>query len=89
MNPRPAASTDRDLPAEILVGPGWLVEVYRFEGVALGGEAAYAARRAAECAWQESRAARRRCIASPAVKSWAFAVAAGALAALAAWWIVR
>jgi hypothetical protein len=89
MNPRPATTTGRNLPAEILVGAGWLVEVYRFEGVALGGEAEYAARRAAECAWEESRAARRQCIASPAAKSWAFAVAAGALAALAAWWIVR
>jgi hypothetical protein len=89
MDSRPAAATERKLPAEILVGPGWLVEVYRLDEVALGGEEAYAARRAPECAWKESRAARRRCVATPAEKSWAFAAFAGALAALASWWIVR
>jgi hypothetical protein len=89
MAPRASATTDRKPPAEILVGPGWIVEVYRLEGVAFGGEEAYAARRAAECAWEESRGASGRSVTAPAVKTWAFAACAGALAALAAWLIVR
>jgi hypothetical protein len=89
MDPRAATTTDRKLPAEILVGPGWIVEVYRLEGVALGGEEAYAARRAGECAWEEIRGASGRTVTAPAVKTWAFAACAGALAAFAAWLIVR
>lgn len=90
---RSAATFERRLPVEILVGPDRIAEVYRLEGnEAARGDESATSRGNSGVAWEESRAARKAqqpAIASPPGESWSVAVIVALLAALAAWLIVR
>jgi hypothetical protein len=92
VNERGAAASERQWPAEIRVGPAWIVAVYPILDQAPARGAPGRGTRDAAVTGRESRAAQaapRRVKASPALASWLLALSVAALASLAAWWVVR